>query len=521
LCLNFPHGLMWQMASPNATLILSSRWLNDHRKYSGTCRRYGSCTLFQIPWFSWGVCLCIVVLDISEAALPDTACSDTPGLPTEKPVVGLFPGVDVAASNAAWPCTGKQPTWSQEWQFTTEGQPSTCNAPTGEEAAVIYSTMGEWPATCESDARTGQTNIADDDKGLGLRMDDEVKDIDACRSACMTDAYCAVWQFRGGKCYRGAGIHCWNGNISAGAASQVCGGERIMHGMARELLNLKDAVIKIKESFLVNLGSFNVGSFRVVDRCRAWCHSNLKCQYWQVDLDEAGKERCWVENNLGVPYPLTVAAITREALVAGAYIQHFCPPPQDLVACAPFKSLCVFKVEEPIKVEKPIKAEKPIKVEKPQSHALLWCILGGLVVLAVLIGIFWLWRRGAREVKPKEDKSWSVSDFASAPVPDHPAKTPSYQPLKQMPSILCVACRQELLDLGTTIPKHCSICGNVGSEYRCPGECQYVMCLSCHSNGGKSGGPPMPQGPAVEEIPESMSSKCQCPTSLSSKVFCR
>lgn len=58
----------------------------------------------------------------------------------------------------------------------------------------------------------------------------------------------------------------------------------------------------------------------VVERCKAWCYSNIACQYWQFSQTEG----CLVDAPMlgsRVPYPLTTEALERASeVVAGEHL---------------------------------------------------------------------------------------------------------------------------------------------------------------------------------------------------------
>jgi len=398
-------------------------------------------------------------------------CIDTvPGQPTELPDYKLFPGADAAASHAGWPC-GRQPPWLSEW--TLNGSlPLPCQSITGKKSTVVFDAHSEWPGACASASQA--TNI-DDGLGLGLLQVPEEKDVGACQAGCVYDAFCSVWQFRDGACYRGVGIHCWHG-LGAG---QVATAQRLMHGAVRVLIDLKAWRLKIRENFLVHLGQLTYGTrggtFRAVDRCRAWCHSNIKCQYWQVDEDEHGEERCWVETQIGthtVPYPLTAINVWRANITAGEYIQHFCPA--SFVPLAPAKDAA----------------------STPYSAPPEWvgyCLAAILVILALFCVCRQMRKRTPYQPlpqplpvvtrtirKPEPQKQVPLVVTPVSIVPQVPSPKP--RPVGNVP---CPTCRQPLVfntvQTAPLVNIHCNVCGRAGCPHHCL-ECSYFICDTCFVN---------------------------------------
>jgi len=100
-----------------------------------------------------------------------------------------------------------------------------------------------------------------------------------------------------------------------------------MHGNYRVLKTFNDVQVKnLVQVFDKN----NADAFQnPTTACRNMCLSNLDCQFWQL-LKMSG---CWIEGEAGynniAHYPLVnedlMQATAPEEVVAGEYIQHFCP----------------------------------------------------------------------------------------------------------------------------------------------------------------------------------------------------
>ncbi|CAE8632248.1 unnamed protein product, partial [Polarella glacialis] len=110
----------------------------------------------------------------------------------------------------------------------------------------------------------------------------------------------------------------------------LSGGQRLQHGSVRVLKELRG----IEILNLRQLGFLHgPGSAEDVAECRNICYSDVLCQYWQY-----GDSGCRVEDPTFqfVEYPLTLPGTVpagaiqsskyAQSLVAGEFIQHYCPP---------------------------------------------------------------------------------------------------------------------------------------------------------------------------------------------------
>mmetsp|Transcript_19363 Transcript_19363/g.61395 ORF Transcript_19363/g.61395 Transcript_19363/m.61395 type:complete len:489 (-) Transcript_19363:310-1776(-) len=240
-------------------------------------------------------------------------------LPTELPGSG-FPGPTAAQSHMAWPISHRQPGRYDAWPQLGYGTPSRTLLPCWRRFAIKDHDSG-WPGAC-----------------MSLMQAKRYSSEDGCRSFCWSEPRCAVWQFvnqtNPSQCWVGFGEHCVWRDGKASALS-VQGAQRIMHGAVRVLKKL--AGWKINN--LYNIGMYHAGDEKVsINRCKAWCYSDISCQYWQY-----GPGGCWVDAprwstaqgndvNNRVQYPLTTdggaSNTSSEALTMmwGEYIQHYCPP---------------------------------------------------------------------------------------------------------------------------------------------------------------------------------------------------
>lgn len=152
--------------------------------------------------------------------------------------------------------------------------------------------------------------------------------MEKCRVSCLNQPRCPVWQFNPGQikggCWQGQGHHCETRN--GYDAVQFSGGQRIQHGSVRVIKQM--AGIEVHN--LRPIGKLsNEGQSANIKRCREVCYSDILCQYWQYSQDG-----CQVEDPTysTVQYPLTLeggASTTSSyarSVVAGEFIQHYCPP---------------------------------------------------------------------------------------------------------------------------------------------------------------------------------------------------
>ena len=90
-------------------------------------------------------------------------------------------------------------------------------------------------------------------------------------------------------------------------------------------------VSKVKVKNLFHLGGIEetASDALSIEQCKAWCYSNIVCQYWQFSQVEG----CFVDapmlSKRTVPYPLTTASLLENGdssnIIAGEYIHHYCP----------------------------------------------------------------------------------------------------------------------------------------------------------------------------------------------------
>jgi len=135
-----------------------------------------------------------------------------------------------------------------------------------------------------------------------------------------------VWQFRQNSesCWVGFGIHC---ESHSSLLEDPVVAQRLLHGtvyVVRELVG-----VKVRNLFQLEADASGVSALRI-EQCKAWCYSNIACQYWQFSQTEGCLVDAPMLSKTFVPYPLTTAGLssgTSEAhnIIAGEYIHHYCP----------------------------------------------------------------------------------------------------------------------------------------------------------------------------------------------------
>jgi len=230
--------------------------------------------------------------------------SDMPRIcTTELPGKG-WPGPTDRDSHDAWP-GGRQPDNLECWPKNNVGGYQAC-----EYKKVVRDTEDGWPGKC----------LDLTEKKLRTR---------SCRDNCGNDPYCAVWQEApDGKCMQGIGSDCYGKVGHLGYTPKAA--QRVQHGEIRVLADLRGLMVQgLKRMFDKNYFS---DERTAIAHCRAICYSNFQCQYWLYTADG-----CRVEAppEFAVRYPLTLNTATRdsemaEEVIAGEFIQHYCPVPMEL-----------------------------------------------------------------------------------------------------------------------------------------------------------------------------------------------
>jgi len=228
----------------------------------------------------------------------------------------FWPGIDATASNAAW-LSGAQPENLASWSQTpaTGTRRRTQSVLKSCWYSVALRRYPEWPGRC-----------------MGLTQHTGIDTMAGCQTSCKYNPECSSWQFNEDtKCWQGGGSECWH--RQGHTDLKLTGAERIQHGAIFVLKNMNQTWVK----GLSHIGLYySNSSLEGISRCREWCYSNIKCQYWQFN-----SEGCNVEDpDAGYvsEFPLTTgsgygAVLTTDTgadnptrtMLAGEYIQHYCP----------------------------------------------------------------------------------------------------------------------------------------------------------------------------------------------------
>lgn len=236
-------------------------------------------------------------------------------MPSQPPGPG-WPGATAGASNAAW-STGLQPARLEAWPRTPSGDPAGCW-----KVSVLHdkATQG-WPGVC-------------------LNLQNYVSwapTPQQCAQSCRAESKCSVWQLatqvNPPQCWQGLGGDNCADRKGEAAGVNISAAQRLQHGDVVVLFNLTGWNV----ANLFNLDS--IGSLSVTNavsdlkRCQAWCYSNIGCEYWLYSKTSG----CWVDapfytTKQGkdmtkvVQYPLTIGGANQDpSVIAGEYIQHYCP----------------------------------------------------------------------------------------------------------------------------------------------------------------------------------------------------
>lgn len=240
-------------------------------------------------------------------------CSKLPAGCSEVPSTD-FPAQDELASKLAWP-SHKVPAKLECWPKNySSGSYASCPVVT-----VLEDTAAGWPGKC-----------------LGLSKV-IVPNSETCKSICEKSPSCSVWQVATNDNYVD---ECWISSFSAGEFCYTRAGankdanpffnpkaaQRIMHGEVRVLKKLAFVqIIGLVQTFDQN---YFIKQEEAVEACKKACYSDLGCQWWTYSKAFG----CFVENakESKLPVPLTFANYRNDtnfaqSVVAGEYIQHYCP----------------------------------------------------------------------------------------------------------------------------------------------------------------------------------------------------
>lgn len=211
---------------------------------------------------------------------------------------GPWPGPTPEASNGMWP-SGRQHASLEAWPRDSAGRLAPCWR-----TQVVEDTQVGWPGQCAGLPHTQAQSERE------------------CGTTCLNDAGCSVWQYTASGCAAGKAPEFCNSAVDTNTV-QVIGAQRVVHGDVRVLKDLRGWQLQN----LKFAGALLQGG---VEHCRRLCHSELTCEYWLY-----GKDGCWFDDpaTAAVEYPLTTGphgATTdtnfARTVIAGEYLQHFCPP---------------------------------------------------------------------------------------------------------------------------------------------------------------------------------------------------
>eukprot|EP00933_Yihiella_yeosuensis_P035257 TRINITY_DN28783_c0_g1_i1.p1 TRINITY_DN28783_c0_g1~~TRINITY_DN28783_c0_g1_i1.p1 ORF type:complete len:482 (-),score=73.82 TRINITY_DN28783_c0_g1_i1:259-1704(-) len=238
-------------------------------------------------------------------------------VPTYMPGLN-WPAATAAESDAAWPGLGHQPKRLEAWPQSLPDPISGNSVDRCWKTNVLYDHARGWPGAC-----------------LGLFHEKRAGSQDGCKLICHNDPRCSVWQWATqtdpGQCWMGFGTHCdKRGLHGQDPKLHVGGAQRIMHGDVRVLKPMVGSRIKNLHS----MGLYSEGTQSLsISRCKAWCYSVISCEYWQYSTkDGCSVDAPWLTTEkdkpaIQVSYPLTTADLTLAPdVIAGEYIQHYCPP---------------------------------------------------------------------------------------------------------------------------------------------------------------------------------------------------
>eukprot|EP00747_Dinoflagellata_sp_TGD_P017306 gnl/TRDRNA2_/TRDRNA2_125743_c0_seq1.p1 gnl/TRDRNA2_/TRDRNA2_125743_c0~~gnl/TRDRNA2_/TRDRNA2_125743_c0_seq1.p1 ORF type:complete len:459 (-),score=64.43 gnl/TRDRNA2_/TRDRNA2_125743_c0_seq1:142-1518(-) len=333
---------------------------------------------------------------------------------SQKPNPGRFPGKTVEDSNDAFP-SGKQPENLEAWpRDPTTGRPGACW-----DVRELEDTADGWHGNCQ-----------------GLTEATHLKTEVACKAACINEPMCPVWQFGSNGCWLGSGYDCER--VMTGEHYVHGSSQRLIHGAVNVLLDLKkpgDGVEPVQITKLTSQPVNTISKYEIkadaanpggVDkatgshtqddpvakfpslaeatiRCKYECYSDIRCEYWMFGKDGS----CWIDRAGDVEYPLTTQgdatrgdAYAKDDMVAGEYVQHYCPP-------------------------KPTPA--PVGEKKPrEGPKVLYIVLGILAALLVIVPLAWI--LSVRYCKPKKG---AVRALRPKPPPAMPEPPAPQQPLVQ------------------------------------------------------------------------------------------
>ncbi|CAL1139961.1 unnamed protein product [Cladocopium goreaui] len=293
---------------------------------------------------------------------------------------GPWPLDTAAASNLSWPL-GHQPGRLETWGHRGE-VPIPCWKTT-----VLHDSRLGWAGRCEN-----------------LFQLDKLDSPGLCQKACVEDPRCPVWQFRtdSRSCWVGFGIHCDSPSAGSlmGVGRAPVDAQRLLHGtvyVVRQLVG-----VKVQNLFPMGQpGASQASDAFSIERCKAWCYSNIACQYWQFSQTEGCLVDAPMLSKTLVPYPLTTSALSSGAdahnIIAGEYIHHYCP------------NRTTADVEDAPSVFTHAPANLAVHRDQGAPRGWPWVVVSLLLTLVLAVAGFayyaliWKGRRGARRTPLQSD----------------------------------------------------------------------------------------------------------------------
>lgn len=318
-----------------------------------------------------------------------------------------WPGDDPASSNAAWN-NGKQPdrfdAWPQTGYNTDAFIPQPCWKYT-----VLNDVAKGWNGQCEGGTR-----------------DDDLTTASACQAMCLKEPKCSWWNWQPSAapgapapCQYGVnGVNCGSGNGDQPAGLPpllVTAGQRVAHGDVRVLKDLTG--FTVDGLYSTQFGSGNLTQSAQITRCKGICYSTLGCSYWlysqqagcQLDMP-ALTTNGQKDSTNQVQYPLTTSGFRQDpTIMAGEYIQHYCPPQPTLGSSSSSSSHSTISA-----------LSQHLSNASGGSAVAFIGILVGLILLAAIIAGFVIYcYNSSGPEKRKGRRGISMPQYEEEPHPDH------------------------------------------------------------------------------------------------------
>eukprot|EP00747_Dinoflagellata_sp_TGD_P164753 gnl/TRDRNA2_/TRDRNA2_185114_c0_seq1.p1 gnl/TRDRNA2_/TRDRNA2_185114_c0~~gnl/TRDRNA2_/TRDRNA2_185114_c0_seq1.p1 ORF type:complete len:387 (-),score=64.35 gnl/TRDRNA2_/TRDRNA2_185114_c0_seq1:123-1283(-) len=303
-----------------------------------------------------------------------------------------FPGERMPMNMAAWP--------------KVDGRPGPCP-----DYTIVEDSETGWENNCR-----------------GLVKTDIASELE-CKAACVGDSMCATWQYNTDTgCHVGGGFAEGNDCDALRTSFPNLGGQRIVHGQAVVLLNLKaDGAKQWKDEKAVFVGKFKKGTEVIPDEegikhCKGHCEADITCEFWwyfksegcyienvrsnRADMPANNQTTFWDDDIKEAPAGMGNMTEWNEDFLAGEYLQHQC-------------------VEQSAASSGAIEAATTEAPPPAPDHTWVWILLGGVLALlgALAAAYYFLKPQAApkkRAVKVKPDpyvapKVTSAVQYVQAP----------------------------------------------------------------------------------------------------------